>query len=62
MTIKDDIKEIRNKVEKLEVNVAKIKTNLENHLQHHMNDKEWVRWVIPVGLTVLNVILTYRIK
>jgi len=59
MTIKEDVKEIRNKLEKVEVDVVKIKTNLENHLAHHMQEKEWIKWTIPISLTVLNLILAF---
>lgn len=69
MTLKSDVSEIKEKLDKfiydfttLKTDVAVVRTNLTNHLKHHMQEKEWVRWIIPISLTVLNLVLTYRIK
>lgn len=45
MTLTSDIKEIREDVGGLKIDIAKINVNLENHLKHHMSQRRWVEWI-----------------
>lgn len=61
MTRNDDIKDIRDIVEKIQVDLAIVKTNLENHLKHTIEEKDWIKFIIPTALTILNLILAYKL-
>lgn len=53
MTHNDDIKEIRVIVEKIQVDLAIVKTNLTNHLKHHSSSEKWLQWGLPLAISII---------
>ena len=56
MALTQDIKEIRNKLEILQVDLNTVKIQMQNHLKHHTSRQEWFRWGIPILVATLIIV------
>ena len=66
MDVKLDM--ITKRIEDLSINIINVQNSLNNHLEHHkfleqMNSlkREWIRWIIPIVITIGIFITNYFI-